>query len=288
MSLSKKEIIDALKTQRAKLSESSAKTYASLLTSLGKRLDIKTVAEFGRDHAKIIDAIGQMDKPQTQKTLLSALYVLTGDDQYKTVMLEKCKVVNDIYKTQKVSASRADAWVPFEQIQDKYKTLLAEYKRNPSDMNIMNLLIVGLTSGVLIPPRRSEWVYVKIKDYNKDTDNYLEKKQFVFNKYKTAKVYGRQTVELPAELKAVMTKWLKINKTDYLFYKPSTGKPLTPSDLTRWLGSIFDGTNISVDMLRSIYLSHQYKGLPAIKALEAQAEAMGHSVSTEINNYVKK
>ena len=42
MSLSKTEIIDALKTQRAKLSESSAKTYASLLTSLGKRLDIKT------------------------------------------------------------------------------------------------------------------------------------------------------------------------------------------------------------------------------------------------------
>ena len=40
--------------------------------------------------------------------------------------------------------------------------------------------------GIYIPPRRSlDYVCFKIKNINRDEDNYLDKNEFVFNKYKT-------------------------------------------------------------------------------------------------------
>ena len=44
-----------------------------------------------------------MKNKQTQKTLLSALLILTGLSEYREDMLKFAKEVNDTYKTQKMT-----------------------------------------------------------------------------------------------------------------------------------------------------------------------------------------
>jgi len=62
---------------------------------------------------------------------------------------------------------------------------------------------------------------------------------------------------------------------------------MTNVDHNRTLQKIF-GKTISVDNLRSIYLSEKYKNIPSLVDTEKTAEAMGHTVSTSLENYVKK
>jgi hypothetical protein len=45
------------------------------------------------------------------------------------------------------------------------------------------------------------------------------KNKIIFNNYKTAKKYGRQTYDINPNIMSILKKYLKINKTDYLFPK---------------------------------------------------------------------
>jgi hypothetical protein len=71
---------------------------------------------------------------------------------------------------------------------------------------------MALVSGQFVPPRRSkDIVDWKIKNINKEKDNYLEKNKIYYKSYKTAKTYGQQIVEIPTALKSILNKWLKLN-----------------------------------------------------------------------------
>jgi hypothetical protein len=175
----------------------------------------------------------------------------------------------------------------FDEIKDKVNELKNELKKEPSKDNYINYLLVALMSGIYTPPRRSEWVYVKIKNFNKDTDNYYDKNMFHFNIYKTVEKYGKQTLECPKELKPVITKWIKLNPTEYLFYNTSNNKQFSKPDLTKRLYKIF-GKKISVDMMRSIFLSNYYKEIPRLQEMEKIANEMGHDIKSGIEFYTKK
>jgi predicted secreted protein len=79
---------------------------------------------------------------------------------------------------------------------------------------IQQYIILCLLGGIFIAPRRSlDYTEFKIKSINKDDDNYLDKNELVFNKYKTAKFYNEQRVAIPKELKSILTKWIKNNNS---------------------------------------------------------------------------
>ena len=86
-----------LREQREKITDSSIKTYSSMLSSLNKKLDgEKNLEFFSKDHERIIKFIkNEISSNQSQKTLLSALYILTDLKEYKELMLDICKKVND-------------------------------------------------------------------------------------------------------------------------------------------------------------------------------------------------
>ena len=285
-----KEIISKqLRANREKISDSSIKTYASMLSSINKKLGgEKDLEFFSKDTDKIINFIKEnITSNQTQKTLLSALYILTDLKDYKDFMLEICKKVNDNYKEQKMSDKQKEHRISFQEVQDKVTQLLSAIKTNPNLNAYESFLIAAFSSGVYAPPRRSEFAFVKIKNFDKQKDNYLEKNKIVFNSYKTAKKYGSQIYEVPSPLIPVLKKYLKMNKTDYLFPKRNGDVCMTNVDYNRTLQKIF-GKTISVDNLRSIYLSEKYKNIPSLVDMEKTAEAMGHTVSTSLENYVKK
>ena len=77
------------------------------------------------------------------------------------------------------------------------KTLLEPKK-------IIDFLILALMSGVAgVNPRRSlDYSAMKIRNFDKETDNYYLNGKMVFNKYKTFKVYGRYIVDV--KIKAVI------------------------------------------------------------------------------------
>jgi hypothetical protein len=293
MSVFKKAISDKITENRPKLSPSSVKTYVSILFNLHKKITNKEEGDldfFSSDEKKIFDQI-ENTKPQSRKSSLSALYILTGVDKYREKMLDDCKLVNNLYKEQKKSTKESDNWVSIDHIKDKYNGYLAKIKgfnTNTPSNTIVEFLLLSFLGGVSgLKPRRSlDYALLKIRNFDINKDNYYKSGKFVFNIYKTAKVYGKQEIELPKQLNTIIKKWIKINKTDYMLYS-SNGNPLSSSQITKMLNKIFDGKSISTDLLRHIYLTNLYKDVPALEELENTASEMGHTFATSLT-YVKK
>jgi len=153
---------------------------------------------------------------------------------------------------------------------------------------IQNYIILCLLGGIFIAPRRSlDYTEFKIKSINKDDDNYLDKNELVFNKYKTAKFYNEQRVAIPKELKSILTKWVKTNNSDYLLYD-SNGSKLTSVKLNQRLNKIF-GKKASVNLLRHSYLTDKFGDeIERSKKMSNIAEDMGTSSAQVIGTYIKK
>lgn len=285
----KQKLEEALCKER-NLSASTCKTYLSLLTSVQKKLsdgDL-TVSFYKTNVAEILEHIDGLEKPQTRKTLLSALFVLTGDEDYKEKMLENVKVVNDHYKQQKTDPDRLKNVKSFDEIKVLHNQFKNAYKNNPTNSNLMDLLISSVCSGAVegLPPRRVlDYAVMKLKGYNRETDNYFEKGKFYFNQFKTKGHKGKQEMEVPKEVITLINKRKKTATNDFLLDNESN-EPYTQSSLSKKIKKLFQGN--SQDVLRSIYLSNLYKDLPAVSFLQDTADKMGHSISSALGYYVKK
>ena len=145
--------------------------------------------------------------------MLSALYILTDIKEFKNFTLKIYKKVNDNYKEQKMNDKQKEHRISFQEVQDKVNSLLLNMlKTNPSLNSYELFLIAAFSSGVYAPPRRSDFASIKIKNFDRRTDNYFEKNKIVFNSFKTAKKYGSQIYEVPSPLVPIVKKYLKLNK----------------------------------------------------------------------------
>ena len=288
------EISDKLKEKRPNLSASSLKTYVSILYNFKKKLDGEDSLKFFEEDEKILDFLKDKE-PQTRKTSLSALFVLTGKSSYNDLMLTDCRHTNNIYKEQKKTQKQEEGWMSIQEIQTIYdemfttvtamfqKKLLANYH------TIVHFILLGcLGAGVSgLPPRRSlDYTEMKVKGYDVNKDNYYKNGIFYFNIYKTSKTYDQQTLDvksLAPEFNKILKKWVASNPTDYLLFS-SVEKKLEPSQVTRMIGNIL-GKNISTDLLRHIYLTEKYGKVQ--EEMKNDSEAMGHDTQTQAL-YIKK
>ena len=206
------------------------------------------------------------------------------------------KRVNDAYKEQKKDPKQTENWMTTAEIQTIYNGLLVKANSMLSNKEIMNapimmeFLLLAFLGGVSgIPPRRSlDYALLKIKNYDVKTDNYYKNTKqggkFYFNVYKTAKFYGTQTVDVPADINVILKHWTKKNPTDYMLYS-SNKQPLTSQSINRILNSVF-GKRVSTDILRHVYVSNLYKDVPALTQMETVSNAMGHNLVTQLE-YIK-
>jgi hypothetical protein len=207
------------------------------------------ISTFTNKKNEIIKYIFESKKPnQTKKTVLSALYGVSNEVDYRTLMLEICKKVNETYKGQTMSQKQKEN--SFEEIQEKVKDLMTILSKSKSVENYQNFLILAFMSGVYFEPRRNEIGTIKIRNYDVKTDNYLKKDVLVFNSYKTVAKYKTQTVQIPKPLMKIVRQWLKVNDTDYLFYSEKTRKGFSSASLGKRLYKIFDGKRIGCDALK--------------------------------------
>ena len=289
----KKEIEDRLKQRRPNLTPSSLKTYVSILFNISKKIDPEnTELSFFEKPEPIMDLLEPLP-PASRKTKLSALFVITGLEEYRRVMLTDCSETNEIYKQQKKTQKQEDGWVTMKEVQDLYNQYynnVTQIFSNKQLLNydvIINYILLGCLGGVYIPPRRSlDYCEVKVRNYDVKTDNYYKDGIFHFQIYKTAKVYGEQVINVkqlaPAFYK-ILQKWIKINQNDYLIFT-STGTKFTSSLVTRRFNQLF-GKKASTNILRHSYLSEKYGDVQA--EMQRDSSMMSHSM-TEQGLYIKR
>ena len=204
--------------------------------------------------------------PNKRKTILSALVIITDKKPYRDLMLEDVRDYNKEINKQEKTPEQQASWINSNQVKEIYDELKRDadllYKKKQLTVNdlqqIQNFIILSVLSGIFIPPRRSkDYVDFKTKNVDKEKDNYLEKNKFIFNSYKTAKTYGRQELDIPIQLKNIITKRNKTNPTNYLLFDTNMN-PLTSVKLKQRFNKIFDGRKISVNMMRHSYLTDRF------------------------------
>jgi len=285
-----------IKDKRPTLSDSSLTTYTSILKNLYKKVfnsDDIDIKKFD-DTDKILNHLKTMT-PNKRKTILSSLVIITDKKAYRDLMLEDIKDYNKDIETQTKSESQKENWIETNQIKEVWELLKNDadliYKKKtlkPQDLQqIQSFIIVSLLGGVFIPPRRSkDFVDFKIKDVDKEKDNYFEKNKLIYNSYKTSKTYGQQSVEIPRQLSQILKKWILVNPTNYLLFDTNFN-PLSSVKLNQRLNKIFDERKISVNILRHSFLTDKYKKhIEEQKKMDNDMKEMGSS-NKQATLYVK-
>jgi hypothetical protein len=231
----KQEIAEKITTNRPKLSASSLKTYVSILSNIYKQMKGHDGISWFSETVPHIIQFMNTKNDQTKKTSLSALCVLTGEQEYKDIMTTVMNAVNKMYKEQKKTLKQEYNWMSQEEVKAVYDSqlknvlLMLSTKKKFDDGKFIEYLLVAFLSGMIMPPRRSmDYGEMKIRNYDPKVDNYYKAGKLYFNKYKTAKTYGLQTLDVPKELNTLIKKWVKLNSNDYMLYSTNDKKLSSP------------------------------------------------------------
>lgn len=291
---------ETIKTLRPKLSDGSVKTYTSILKNLFLKChpDTKEInLKWFHEQEPILKHLEKIP-PQNRKTILSALIVISPEcnNLYKAQMNEDLDISKAQLLKQEKTETQKKNWITPTEIDVLFRQNLAECKtlwKKPvltsgDFQKCQNVIILALLSGVFINVRRSlDYTEFKIRNIDEEKDNFLKGKTLYFNRYKTAKFKGLQTIpNIPAPLVKLLKQWIAINKHDYLLVD-TLGNKLNPVKLNQRLNGIFGGRHISVNILRHVSLTDKYKDIPALTDLLQTAEEMGHSLPQALE-YIKR
>lgn len=289
-----------------KLKEAVSPNSFAQYTRIYKLLGLKSVSDLEDD--RLIWAKIEDKSANTRKNYLAAivklLRMMPESDQTKKLIevysklmnkeIEETKPSNHYNEKQKANLMTL---AEIERIRD---TMLSDIR--PADMTkrinyetLLDHLILSLYT--MQPPRRNEYfdmLIAKSPSELDDKNNFIlwtpKKKEFIFQRYKTAKTYGVERFTIPTELQAVIKQYMKVRDQIALpgnnnFLVKYGNLPFENSnDITRRLNRAL-GKNIGASMLRHIYLSEKYG--KTIKMMEQDAEYMGHSTE-EQRKYVKE
>jgi len=184
---------------------------------------------------------------------------------------------------------------------DRYQSVDDIIKKN---VNFQPLVIVALYS--YLPPRRSEYADAEIiglDTFKRLTGAVLDNSVFLVHRNNEPLFfsYGGNVVKSPtktnvqvniddAKLKKLLTYVLKSNNGKYLF-TDNQNKKINSNYFGKLVARSFKKyhkTPISINDLRKIYISRNYDKEVKYVDIEADAQAMNHSVNTAMKVYSKK
>jgi len=287
-------IRDTIKSNRPNLSDASLRGYVSVLKNLYIRvagdLDMKKSKEFfQKNYEETLKYLIAEYPFSTRKTKLASLVVYVDEGSPAQELYKKhMKRDWEMYKAKMEEQTKDDKQTKNWISQTELTTIYDKLKRRVSPLMRENSLsfqelweiqkLIVLALFYLIPPRRLlDYTEFKLKNLDKDKDNYWEGNNLYFNRYKTAKTYGKEAVAIPKELKTLLTRWKKLNDGEYLVFDKK-GLKMTQPQLTNLLNEIL-GKGRSVNALRHSFISENVlKDMPKFLDLKEIAADMGHSV----------
>lgn len=293
---------DFIKKLRPNISDTSVKTYCSVLRAFYKRMYPNDTHfdtdKFMKDKTHILKTLNETPMNK-RKTLTSAIVVLTDrEPEYRTLMMNDIKATEAETDKQELSDKQRANWVTKKDVEEKMKHLLTEFliltrkaTHNAKELQKMqNFIILALYSGKYIPPRRSlDYAVMKTAgDIDEANDNYIDMKQkkFIYNNFKTKSSHGKEEMDIPKELGIYIQKWLKANTSGF-FLIDSKNKPLSSVTLNQRINTIFDGKKVGTSQLRKTFLSDQFaEMIPLKRKLEKTMKDMGSSADVA-TSYIK-
>jgi len=304
------DIEKELKKNRPELSDTSIKTYKSILYNLhfGVYDDERPLKMEDFNDVKLIIKHLNKKEPNVAKTIYSALYVLTKNPKYKEHMIENIKEYNEEIEQQKMTETQKDNWLSSSEIKTALEVAkrkaLSAYKEidylhqlygnkdiggvfSKEFQKIQDYIILCLLSGEYINPRRSkDYVDFKIHSIDKSKDNFIKGSKLYFNSYKGSGSKGQQIINIPTPLKAILTKWIRNNPSDYLLFD-SDYNQMSNVKLNQRLNKLF-GKKAGINALRHTFLTDKH-GETMMKndELKEDLKMMGSSI-LQAKTYIKK
>eukprot|EP01031_Cornospumella_fuschlensis_P024678 gene24678-29820_t len=282
-------------------SVSTMRTYESTLVNffLKNRDEDESFARFARRPAdELIAMVHASDRPlQSRRLILSALMSVVPDrseDDLRMAIRELKGRIEEQYADAKDTPRSS---LTMKDIMVKYNAALARVERDPTHKNWVDAILIALTSGIHVFPRRSaDWVWMNWRDGSGQLNEY-DGRRFIFRVYKTAKSHSDpQIVPVPLQLRALLDDYkeflkTKMNESPYIISPNGTCR-FSASGLTKRLNSIY-GDGVSVSVLRSIYASDtmgdDMRELNALKRkIDEKAEQMGTSSAMLDQVYIKE
>ena len=249
--------------------------------------------DFLKDTKEIKEFLSSL-KLSTQKNYLASIIVsldaMNTKGKYDDLIKEYREILDDThnkyvedYENGEKSESQKKNWASMKELKKvmamylrdiKERELFSKEELNKKQMALMQKwVIANLFLNEENPPTRldyspmeiiSKGEYDKLDEEERKENNYLvvlsrNNKFLSFNEYKTSGKYGENQVKVGKKLNSVLNIWLKYNKTDSLLLN-SQGKPMSANGLGKEIKKVFEptGKNISVNMLRHIFISEKY------------------------------
>jgi len=298
-----------------KLAPTSIKMYLRNLEKLNNDMPLKNL-NFLKDIPAITQQLEKYKENTKRGYLISIVSALGLDksnkvkqklyDDYYKLMMDKNKELKSKEASNEKTETQKENWLSWDEVSERMSELEAKVKAFSGNKEInehqFNVLLQALVLALYYykSPRRNE--YQKMNLIKTETaglpidTNYLDfdKRQFIFNAYKTAKKEGQLKEDIPPELFAVISTYLKfhpllkgkkiVKGTSVPFLVYYDGKPLSQVNaITRILNKTF-GKKVGSSMLRHIYLSSKYGKV--LEEMKDDAGAMSHSVGMQ-KDYIK-
>lgn len=300
-----------------KVAESTANAYIKSLYQLNERKPFKNLTFLKKTEEidKIISGYAESTQRALLATVVSTLSLVKEKagfkktyQHYYDAMMERSKAVRETEDTHEKTEKQKENWLSWEEIEKRKNELsevIAKFVNKKSisaaeyEKTLQHIVLCLYTD---IQPRRNQdyldmYIVKKWSDKMPTDKNYLDMTghKFIYNKYKTAKKYGRQEIDIPESLQSCINVFLKHHplwkgvakrKTEPVkFLVSQSGEPLTAVNaITRLLNKVF-GKKIGSSMIRHIYISDKYKDVMEEQAKDAAN--MGHSVALQ-REYFKK
>ena len=254
-------------------------------------------------HKQIFEYI--MQSYESKNTLKGHLSVLSGilkaldtqpraQKRYSKMATELCMELQDESKNQELSQKRKEIFITLEDIikrREQFRQLFEQDKAN----NKYNLSWVLLSLYTLQPPLRQDYVNMPIVSAipKNKKENYLLNKNgkyfVIIRRDKVIKSHGPEQFELSNELNNVINESLRAFPRQYILSTQRDGtKPIQKQGFESLLRSCFSPQRVSVDILRSAYVTHFYSDpRMTLKMKEELARKMRHSAAVAQREYQK-
>jgi hypothetical protein len=297
------------------VAESTATQYLQTLYKLAGSKSFNNLSWTRKfeDVQAIIDTYAPSTQSNQYMVLSSVLSFFADKATYKGAynhwrekMMEARKA-RDAEPEHEKSDKQEEAWLTWEDVNEKKSAMWKDISSfvltkhlSPAQYDkLLHYVILSLYTD--IAPRRNQDfldMYV-VRKWNKDLPgdkNYYDMatQKFIFNKYKTAKAYGQQVVDVPdteeAPLQRTLAAFIKHHplakgkaKEFKLLVKQDGSNLNSVNAITRVLNRVF-GKKVGSSMLRHIYLTSKYGD--TLKEMETDAAQMGHDTSQQ-RDYIK-
>ena len=316
-----KSLVDRIfNNPKIKAARSSSRTYASTIRRVGDQFGGGFKKDLGWIRQPLLlNKLKKMEASlNVKRNLVNAIIIafkLEPNDKlsqkYHMYLLELNKLVDEKNKSGVLSEKQLKKTISFDKVV-KLRKLLGKKLRlsqamgrkniGARDLKIVNEYVL-LCCYSMTAPVRLDWASVTyhnkkgFENIKEKSGNYLVLRKssvtVYWNKYKTSRIHGSTSTELPTNLSRVLRKHCKFMKTHFpdsnnLFLN-ARFEPMTRQNLGKLLENLFFSyfkKRISVSALRRIYLSSKY--FSVTKEQKQDAKDMMHSVGVQQKHYVKE